>query len=101
MEALSQIRITDLAKRCPVPTLVLVGRDKGEPLRSPSHENFGSFSALSGEDRQRFSSALRRGTLSELDTGHDLHEAVFDDLVAQIGKWLPETLPIPQDGGLG
>lgn len=87
-ESLTEIDIVGLAEQCQVPTLVLVGRDKGEALRVISQEEIGSYSALSGEDRIRFSSALRRGTVVELDTGHDLHESMFDEFVARIGEWL-------------
>lgn len=88
-----QIDLVDLAKRCPMPALVVLGRDTGVPGRNghDGYEDRKRFSAMCGEDRVRFCSALRRRSVVELEVGHDIHEPVFDDFVAQLDTWLAET----------
>lgn len=87
-ESLTEIDIVDLVERCPVPTLVLVGRDKGKAIRVISQEELGGYSSLSGEDRIRFSTALRQGMVVQLETGHDLHESMIEEFAARIEEWL-------------
>jgi pimeloyl-ACP methyl ester carboxylesterase len=84
----SQFSLVGLAERCTTPALLLVGRDaRGDSVSDASESDS---SRITGEDRKRFRAAMRHGTMVELDAGHGVHDAVFDDYVAQLDRWLVE-----------
>lgn len=91
IETLAGLDVADLAARCRVPALVLLGRDKGTPLGEGS-EDHAEFSTLSGEDRVRFRAALGPdAVVAELDAGHDIHQTALPDFLARLGEWLGEA----------
>jgi pimeloyl-ACP methyl ester carboxylesterase len=94
-EMFSDVDIVDLAARCAVPTLVVLGRDKETPLGENSTVlgDLRTYSALIGEERRRFCSALRLGETRVLPTGHSLDDQTRSGLLGVLGTWLAETVP--------
>lgn len=94
MGAYRDVDIVDLARRCTLPTLAVLGRDKPTPLGQdgPISQDLGRYSSILGAERARFASALQHGTVRSLETGHDIHNTAFDDLVGLLSDWLPEAV---------
>jgi len=59
----------------PVPTLLLLGE-----------EDLGS--ALPAGQRAAVASALRRGSVAELEAGHNVHRDDFEGYVRVLGNWI-------------
>lgn len=87
-EALKSGEIVDLAARCSMPTLVLVGREEAGDADCDH-----SVSVLRGEERRRVRAALPNGVMVELDGGHDLHGPHFDQFVGRLGEWIGDAAP--------
>jgi pimeloyl-ACP methyl ester carboxylesterase len=95
LRALAGVDVARLVARCRVPTLALLGRDKGGPLRDGSADH-GEYSTLSGEDRAAFRAALGAGgAIVELDAGHDVHKTACAAFLARLGAWLGEAPQAP------
>ncbi len=91
LRALDGVDVASLVARCRVPTLALLGCDKGVPLRDGSADH-GDFSTLSGEDRVAFRAALGpAGAIAELDAGHDVHKTAPAEFLARLGAWLGDA----------
>ena len=86
----ADLDINALASRCTVSTLVVVGRDSGQPMQGvwPA---ISEHSLLSGEDRRQYVAALGRGTLAEMDAGHYVHTKAFAEFTERVGDWLAQT----------
>jgi pimeloyl-ACP methyl ester carboxylesterase len=100
MEDLAEADVEALLGRCPVPTLLLLGRDRGSPIGSGSatpHEDLASFSAVAGRERDRYANALRAGTVVELDGGHDLHQQAFPAWTESVAAWLEPPIDSADD----
>jgi pimeloyl-ACP methyl ester carboxylesterase len=90
MRGFVTLDLTGLAARCPVPALLVVGRDKGEAI-ALAWPAISQYSSLCGEDRKKFFAALRHGTLAELESGHYVHTKAFPSFVESVGNWLSQT----------
>jgi pimeloyl-ACP methyl ester carboxylesterase len=86
--ALAELDAERLAERCPLPTLLVVGRDAGGPLNASDGRQLADCSHLSGPDRAGFLAALPDVTLVELDGGHNLHQPLFDAYISALAGWL-------------
>jgi pimeloyl-ACP methyl ester carboxylesterase len=82
--------VNALVARCVVPTLVIVGRDKGTPVRNGWPE-IAQYSLLSGEDRVGYLRALRDGAVEEIEAGHYVHTQAFPEFVSALDGWLKKT----------
>lgn len=88
MRSFGDADINALVARSPVPTLVIVGRDKGEPITG-SWPTIRDYSLLSGSDRAEYVGALKQGTLVEIgEVGHYVHTLAADRFTAALGAWL-------------
>jgi pimeloyl-ACP methyl ester carboxylesterase len=79
--------INALVARCQTPTLVVLGRDKGAPVRDGWPE-ISQYSLLSGSDRTQYLAALSNGTLASVDAGHYVHTKAFAGFTEAVGSWL-------------
>ena len=86
--ALSQLDTTQLAARCRIPTLILLGRDLGLPLSAPNGRQLAEYSHLSGTDRTDFLAGLGNATVVEIEGGHNLHQSLFDEYSSAFASWL-------------
>lgn len=88
MRSFGDADINALVARSPVPTLVIAGRDYGEPIRG-SWPTIRDYSLLSGSDRQQYVAALPQGTLAEVpEVGHYVHTLAPGRFTVALAVWL-------------
>jgi pimeloyl-ACP methyl ester carboxylesterase len=87
MRGFAELSFPAMAARCHVPTLLVLGRDKGEPF-SEGWPTIAEYSLLAGADRAKFLAPFPRGELVSIETGHYVHTRALDEFVAAVGKWL-------------
>src|SRR5215211_5662444 len=94
-EMFGNIDVVDLAAKCPVSTLVVLGRDKGTPLGQDGTVmgDLEHYSALIGPERKRFCSALRDARVHSVDGGHRFFRGHFPPLLELLSSWLSDTEP--------
>jgi pimeloyl-ACP methyl ester carboxylesterase len=91
MRTFADANINALVARSPVPTLVIVGKDYGEPVKG-SWPTIKEYSLLSGEDRKQYIASLKQGKLVEVqEVGHYIHTLAFPQFVDALGSWLDEA----------
>jgi pimeloyl-ACP methyl ester carboxylesterase len=95
---LARTDMEDLLRRCRVPSLMLLGRDRGAPLGSDPDRtipmDMAEYSTVAGGERARYVAALTNGAVLEFETGHALHQQAFDEWAAALDRWLGQTQPI-------
>jgi pimeloyl-ACP methyl ester carboxylesterase len=87
MRTFVTLDLNGLAAKCPVPALLVVGRDKREVIKL-AWPAISEYSSLCGDDRKSFFAALRQGTLVEVEAGHYVHTKAFPRFVESLSKWL-------------
>jgi pimeloyl-ACP methyl ester carboxylesterase len=90
MRTFVTLDLNGLAVKCPVPSLLIVGRDKGEVIKL-AWPAISEYSSLCGDDRKTFFAALRQGTLVELEAGHYVHTKAFPKFVESVDRWLANS----------
>lgn len=83
--------ICGLVRECPIPTLVVLGREEDGPLKASAAPR--NFSACKGEERAQLCEALRNGRLIELETGHTPHFEALPAFLEALSSWLRDTEP--------
>jgi pimeloyl-ACP methyl ester carboxylesterase len=80
-----------VAGRCSVPTLLVLGRDKGEPF-GEGWPTIANYSILAGADRANFRNAFPKAEMIEMEAGHYVHTKALPEFIAAIEAWSSKTV---------
>jgi pimeloyl-ACP methyl ester carboxylesterase len=104
-EMFGKLDIVDLARRCAVPTLVVLGRDKDTLLGQDGSvmDDLERYSGLIGDERKRFCAALPDAHIETVAGGHHFYRERLSELLDLLSNWLaatsPPSVPATGEGG--
>jgi pimeloyl-ACP methyl ester carboxylesterase len=92
-EMFGRTDIVEMAARCDVPTLVILGRDKDTLLGQDGSvmKDLQRYSGLIGDERRRFCAALENARIETVAGGHHFYRERFTELLELLATWLHDT----------
>jgi pimeloyl-ACP methyl ester carboxylesterase len=89
--------IVEMAAKCVVPTLVVLGRDKDTLLGHGGSvmDDLERYSGLIGDERKRFCAALQGAHIETVVGGHHFYREKLPELLELLSTWLAETETVP------
>ncbi|MEN3282253.1 MAG: hypothetical protein V7607_3393 [Solirubrobacteraceae bacterium] len=94
---LAETDMEALLASCPVPALMLLGRDRRAPLGSIGETTITAdmrrYSTVAGAERTRYAGALAMagGQTLELPAGHAIHQSAFGQWAVIMDRWLASS----------